>query len=101
MVGHLKKQYPYPRFSKSAQKAPGKRYLSTQKNTSIAKLTVPSKSEQDIGKQKVEELQHALCEAQLSVALEEYTATIHGVVPAEKRSTKLGPMYGYYSSYSE
>ena len=39
----------------------------------------------------MEELQRALCKAELATALEGNTAIVNGVVPTEKNSTKLGP----------
>ena len=91
-VGHLKKACPYPRYNKCGQEAPGRRNAPTQKNASVSQLIVPSESEQNARKQKVEELQCALREAELAAALDECTAIVNGVVPTEKNSTKLGPM---------
>ena len=86
MVGHLKKSCPY---SKSGtQEAPGR---VTQKNTSVANLTVPSTTDDGSKKQNVEDLRCALRKAELTAALEECTTTVHGVVTCEKKSDNLGP----------
>ena len=82
MVGHQKRFCPYPRSA--TQETPSK---ASQSNTPVANLSVPSRSDDDFKQQKVADLQCVLCKA---TAVEECTATVHGVMTGDKKSATLG-----------